>query len=639
MNIFKPTFHTILFLLYLSFGTIGFAQNEAASCGTITSKKSLDFYKSIKPQLNNYEQVFMQKQLSKNSSNKLINSIPVKAHIIRNSNGTGGMCEANLNTAIANLNSIYADAYMEFFLCDGINYINEDSLCHLKKGDEKTLIETNNVTGLINIYFTDYIENDSDESICGYVDNEGRKDVIVIKNSCVSNNSTLAHEMGHFFSLMHTHGPDDTKTTELVDASNCDTDGDGICDTPADPKLTHKNINNFCQYIGTETDANGANYIPDTGNIMSYSMKGCRSHFSQQQLARMNAFYLIAKNYLACPTFNTNFTADISQTCDESLTVNFESYCKNINKWAWDMDGDGVIDYTTQNPSHTFTTGVYDITLTVSNKSKCIRKTYSKFIKVGNAESLFNEDFESYNLQNDANWTARDVTKNGYNWLLNKGGTSSDTTGPLFSKTTNNQSYTYMYAEASGAQPGDITELISPCIDITNPNSELEFSYHMFGKGIGELHIDIKTDDGYINDVVPAIIGSQQKHQDEAFLIKNINLSEYIGQTINVRFRAVRGYNWDGDIAIDNIFIKTIDVPITNATVKIYPNPISGKTIHVAISQPYTTASYHLTDLTGNVILAGNLINKQIYVGSLTSGMYLLTIRSKGTTVTKKIIK
>ena len=32
---------------------------------------------------------------------------------------------------------------------------------------------------------------------------------------------------------------DDKKTTELVDGSNCDTDGDGICDTPADPGLTN----------------------------------------------------------------------------------------------------------------------------------------------------------------------------------------------------------------------------------------------------------------------------------------------------------------------------------------------------------------------------------------------------------------
>lgn len=640
MHVLKPKLPTFLLFILLSFGINTVAQNETVSCGTVTTKESTAFYNSIKPQLKNHEQAFMQKRLSKSvSSTKLMNSIPVKAHIIRNSNGTEGISEADLNTAISDLNTLYAGAFMEFFLCDGINYINQDSLCHLKKGDEKNLIETTNVAGLINIYFAENIENALEESICGYADNEGRNDVIVMKNSCVTNDSTLAHEMGHFFSLMHTHGTDDTKTTELVDGSNCETDGDGICDTPADPKLTSKNVNNFCQYIGTETDANGNTYTPDTGNIMSYAKKGCRSHFSQQQLARMYAFYLTAKNYLACPSFNANFTADVSQTCDESLTVNFESSSENMTTWAWDMDSDGVVDYTIPNPSHTFTSGVYDVTLTVSNKHRTIKKTYSKFIKVGNAESLFNEDFESYSLQSDVNWTVKDSTEHGYNWLLNKGETTSSGTGPALVKTANNPSNTYMYAEASGAQPGDIAELLSPCMAITNPNSGLEFSYHMFGKGIGELHIDIKTEDGYINDVIPALIGSQQKHQEDAFLIKDIDLSAYTNQTINVRFRAVRGNNWDGDIAIDNIFIKTIDVPISDAVVKVYPNPVSGDILYVNTPNMDETLSYNLTDLTGNAVLTGNLINKQIHVGNLSSGMYLLTIRSKGSTVTKKIIK
>ncbi|MEN3324523.1 T9SS type A sorting domain-containing protein [Mariniflexile soesokkakense] len=640
MHILKPTLPSFLFLIFLSFGVNTFAQNEANSCGNLSTKESLDYYNSLKPQLKNFEQVFMQKKLSKNASKtNQINAIPVKAHVIRNSNGTGGMCEADLNTAIANLNSIYADAFMEFFLCEGINYINEDSLCHLKKGDERNLIETNNVPGLINIYFTDYIDNDSDESICGYTDNQGRNDVIVIKNSCVANDSTLAHEMGHFFSLVHTHGADDNKTTELVDGSNCDTDGDGICDTPADPKLTTKNINNFCQYFGTETDVHGNSYTPDASNIMSYSMKGCRSHFSQQQLARMYAFYLTAKNYLACSTFNANFTADVSQTCNDSLTVNFESNCENVTKWAWDIDNDGIVDYTIQNPIHTFTTGVYDVTLTVTNKSKSIKKTYSKFIKVGNVTPLFNEDFESYQLQSDVNWTVNDITKHGYNWLLNKGETASGNTGPILSKTTNGKANTYMYAEASGAKPGDVAELISTCINVSNPNSELEFSYHMFGKNIGELHVDIKTEDGYINDVIPALIGSQQKRQEDAFLIRDIDLSVYTNQTIHVRFRAVRGVSWDGDIAIDNIFIKTIDVPISDPTVKVYPNPISGDILFVDTPNPKDNVSYYVSNLTGNIVMSGNLVNNQIQVGKLNSGMYLLTIRNNGATITKKIVK
>ena len=35
---------------------------------------------------------------------------------------------------------------------------------------------------------------------------------------------------------------------------------------------------------------------------MSYSMKGCRSYFSKQQLSRMYAYYLSVKNYLNMDT-------------------------------------------------------------------------------------------------------------------------------------------------------------------------------------------------------------------------------------------------------------------------------------------------------------------------------------------------
>ncbi|MGK0253213.1 MAG: PKD repeat protein [Mariniflexile sp.] len=639
MNIFKPT--TLLFSILLSFSTHISAQNEPMSCGTITTSESLKYFNSIKPQIKKYEATFMQMKSSKSASKtKIINSIPVKAHVIRSSNGLGGINISDLNNAIADINTIYGDAYMEFFLCDGIDYIDDDKLCHFKKGEEKKLAETNYIPGLINIYFTDYIENELDQSICGYSDNEGRNDVIVIKNSCVTNESSLIHELGHFFSLVHTHGPDNTiLTTEYVDGRNCDTDGDGICDTPADPKLTDKNVNNFCKYTGTETDAHGDRFTPDTENIMSYSRKGCRIHFTAQQLARMYAFYLTAKNYLACPSFNANFTVDSSQTCEESLTVNFNSNCSNVTTWQWDMDSDGIIDYTTQNPSHTYNSGIYDVTLTVSNISSTIKKTFSNFIKVGSDPNWLQEDFDTFEMAGNNGWTGTDVTENGYNWLSNSGKTPSDGTGPLADKSSPDGLGTYIYAEATGAKPGDIAEFVSPCISVTYENSELEFAYHMFGKNIGELHVDIKTEDGYTNDVIPALIGSQQNNQSDAFLIKDIDLSSYVNQTIKIRFRAIRGSGWDGDIAIDDIFIKTIITAITNNDVKVYPNPIKNDLLYIKSNKDDESLNYELSNLSGQIFMSASTSNQPINMNKLPSGMYLLTIKNQHSKITKKIVK
>jgi hypothetical protein len=298
MKLYFPKYISLFILLFVS--TSLFSQNKLESdCGTITSLENIDYFKSLKSEMRKHEQDFFQKQYAKaTKSKKTVNNIPIKIHIIRESDGTKGLTEDELKDAIDNLNTIYTDSYMQFYIYEGVNYIDGiKDYTHFKKGEEKTLTETYYVPGIINIYFTNYIENTSEQSICGYGINQKNLNVILMKNACAKNNSSLAHEMGHVFSLVHTHGPWNSKlTTELVDGSNCDTDGDGICDTPADPRLSTQNTNSNCEYIGNQTDSKGDLYVPDTENIMSYSRKSCRGYFSEQQLARMYAFFQTEKS-------------------------------------------------------------------------------------------------------------------------------------------------------------------------------------------------------------------------------------------------------------------------------------------------------------------------------------------------------
>jgi hypothetical protein len=120
--------------------------------------------------------------------------------------------------------------------------------------------------------------------------------------NCATNGSTLAHELGHLFGLPHTHGG---SADELVDGSNCATEGDYICDTPADPTLSNSVVSINCIYTGTATDANGMQYVPDPNNIMSYSRKNCRNYFSPIQYMVINTTYNDYRNYLVCgfPTY------------------------------------------------------------------------------------------------------------------------------------------------------------------------------------------------------------------------------------------------------------------------------------------------------------------------------------------------
>lgn len=318
MNLLKIKFSVLLVSISLSATFHLSSQNNSDySCGTTTSKESLEFYNSIRSEINKNEKSFMAKSFAAKGAHDIkVEYIPIKAHIIRSSQGNDGLDVGDLNQAIDDLNTIFKDIYIQFSLSNDINYIDNDAFYHFNKSDESELTKNNYTEGALNIYFVNNLQNESNNNICGYANIAKNANIILMQNSCATNDSSLVHEVGHFLSLIHTHGPNDNVTTELVNGTNCDTDGDGICDTPADPKLGPNNLDS-CNYIGSVRDANGDAYQPDTKNIMSYSYKGCRTQFSKQQQARMYAYF----QYIKMPFFGS--TVD---DVEESSLVQIKIY-------------------------------------------------------------------------------------------------------------------------------------------------------------------------------------------------------------------------------------------------------------------------------------------------------------------------
>jgi len=378
---------TALFSLIFLFNNNLIAQDE--ECGFIHTPEAQRYYDSIKEDIKILENQFLDNPFASRSSTVLSN-IPIKAHIIRATDGSGGLTTFDLDQALLAMNAIYVDAGIQFFLCDGINYINNDDYYDYETAEENALTSSNNINGVINIYFTNsIISSSSGGGLCGYAYFPGGPETILMANSCAINGSTLSHEMGHFFALPHTHGNSNVSgsTAELVDGSNCDTTGDSICDTPADPKLGNSTVNFSCQYTGITQDANGEFYAPNPQNLMSYSRKQCRRFFSPQQYARINAIYQISRNNLACPSFQADFLADFTESCEPNLTVNFTDTSVGATSWSWDVDGDDIIDYTTQNITHTYNSvGEYDVALTISNGIDDISKVKAEYINVGAQE-------------------------------------------------------------------------------------------------------------------------------------------------------------------------------------------------------------------------------------------------------------
>ena len=157
-------------------------------------------------------------------------------------------------------------------------------------------------------------------------------------------------------------------------------------------------------------------------------------------------------------------------------------------------------------------------------------------------------DGSTGNLSNG--WTGSHTS--GYRWEANSGMTVSSGTGPSADHTTGTG--IYMYTEASTpAAVGDITNLESPTINLTTYTYPgLSFWYHKAGAGMGNMYIDIYHNGSWTNDV-DSIIGSTQNTETDPWLNKLVDLTAYAGSNIKVRFRAIFGTTWSGDMAIDDV--------------------------------------------------------------------------------------
>lgn len=236
--------------------------------------------------------------------------IPVKAHIIRKSDGSEGLSLQKFQKELDSVNFFYKNSKIQFVLCGQINYINNSVYRTFNAPEEEDLLtQSAEVPRVINIFFTDTLLLNG-KRICGYSFLPIGPNNIFIDNACVNSGNTVAHEIGHYFSLIHTHGSSNTElTNELVSGSNCAMAGDLICDTPADPNLEGKVSYNIfskrCIYTGKEKDADGAFFKPSVDNIMSYSRPQCTNSFTPgQYLAIRNSLFFHGRTDLICTSEN-----------------------------------------------------------------------------------------------------------------------------------------------------------------------------------------------------------------------------------------------------------------------------------------------------------------------------------------------
>jgi uncharacterized repeat protein (TIGR01451 family) len=253
-----------------------------------------------------------------NGTQTPITYVPIRPHIFRRSNGTGGMTMAKLNNIMAITNSYYltSNTGIQFYFCGTApDYIDDDKLYKSFTAYNESIAKDRDAPNAMNQY---YVANFSQIGLGGYAyfpnDNTLESTRSFILNEDDENdlaNRLLPHELGHNFGLFHTFGHINSGTTELAargEGANCLTAGDELCDTPADPYglpgASTKIVNGCLTYMGTATDAAGNLFTPSLTNLMSYYYP-CTHEFSPRQYERMQAGLALRESHTAysldCP--------------------------------------------------------------------------------------------------------------------------------------------------------------------------------------------------------------------------------------------------------------------------------------------------------------------------------------------------
>lgn len=273
-------------------------------------------------------------------------TIQVYLHFIRKDDG-GGDNKVSIYDglmAFINMQNIYRHYNICFSLID-YDEINNTDLYHYRDGascsgifsnesDLSTLISTNNHSNAIDIY---YVPKNDWNCYNGTSEGIPSKAIVVVGTNSVNNGTTLPHEMGHCLGLYHTFEKGTCKECVTRDPSkrNCETCGDYICDTPADPYPVGWSISG-CTYTGTVTDDCDGNlaFSPNVSNYMSYS-GFCRSAFTPGQINRI------------LTSIENNATLQ-NVLVPQNITLSNESYPKTITN-------DIVISYQVTTASGTLT--------------------------------------------------------------------------------------------------------------------------------------------------------------------------------------------------------------------------------------------------------------------------------------------
>lgn len=280
---------------------------------------------------------------SKDSRQKILNEVPnsrnldhyyvkIYMHVIRRSNGSGGHSPAAVDQAFSILEDDFSPHNIFFVWDCSIDYINNTT--YYNSNGTLAIFNMNSHADGIDIYLFPDAPGQMGNGMAQATPSSAFYVSGNFWNSpfqSLTTSSVTSHEMGHCLGLYHTHST--FCGTQLVNDPNCNSCGDLICDTPADPHLGF-NVNQFsCEWQGGGNDPNGVPYNPDETMIMAYTHPSCMSTFSNGQGQRMrNVLGSVLQNVTTSGGVGP-MSGPTNVTCGAYFSIPFISGA--TYNWSW----------------------------------------------------------------------------------------------------------------------------------------------------------------------------------------------------------------------------------------------------------------------------------------------------------------
>ncbi len=663
-------------------------QHHHAQCGTdIYYQQQITAHPEIEEMRDASEADWMETRDNYTTGTEVVQTIPVVVHVMYY-NFEDSISEAQVIDAIdvlnedftltnsdagnvrANFASIQANMEVRFELAKkdpqgnatrGINYQQSDRSLGANNAIKNELNWPN--TRYLNVWVVRAIDlglPPSQGTILGYAafpynNQPTTDDGVVIRHdqmgrigTAVSNGRTLTHEVGHFLDLFHPF------------QGGCGA-GDGIADTPPIPSPSSSQ---FCEFSRMDCFNTGPAMIE---NFMDYTNDACVNSFTAGQKTKAkralnqsinpnwrrgmlttSANHLLTgingTTVLAAPT--VKFTAERNTVCEGgSLQFEFLGASHDPSTtYNWVFTGGGQsFNATGEKPMVTFPdAGIYNVGLTVTNATGTDNLVKTGYISVYDDTPYWDNNFTA-TFETDipnSNWIVHD-NGDGRKWTTSNvaafGGTKSaimpefqsrgsggddilQSAPILLDRTTQaTLRFRYAWARRDNSNQDRLTVFISDDCGATWNLARLISSFNLNTAGA---------------NVTNSFVPNNSQWQEAS-----IDLGAYIGpDPIIIRF------SFTGDLG-NNLYIDEVRTDVTVSlneaaaqSLKIYPNP-AQEFVQVEYTDN-STSDWSIVNTTGQIVLKGSLENGQssVNVSDLSSGLYLLQVRTRNGIITEKVI-